>query len=309
MDKESVIYVAGHKGLVGSAIVRQLNKQGYKNILCAEHEELNLTDQVDTYHFLSQHKPDYVILAAAKVGGIHANNTYPASFIYNNLQIECNVIDACYKSRVKKLLVLGSSCIYPRDCPQPIKEEYLLSGPLELSNRPYAIAKIAGLIMCESYNREYGTDFITCMPTNLYGPGDNYHPENSHVLPALIRRFHEAKISKQPEVIIWGTGEPYREFLYSDDLADACIFLMNNYKSNETINIGSGQEYKIREIAEVIRKVVGYEGRIVFDDSKPSGTPRKLLDSNKLLSIGWQPIFSIEDGLKNAYQDFLLRFA
>lgn len=305
MEKNSSIYVAGHNGLVGSAIVRYLKKQGYTNILVMNHRELDLTNQMDTYQFFMCMNPEYVFLSAAKVGGIHANNTYPAEFIYSNLQIECNVIDASYKSKVKKLLVLGSSCIYPRDCPQPIKEEYLLSGPLELSNRPYAIAKIAGLIMCESYNRQYGTDYITCMPTNLYGLGDNYHPENSHVLPALIRRFHEAKINNIPEVVIWGTGDPYREFLYSDDLASACVFLMNNYKSNETINIGSGQEYKIKEIAELVRKIVGYDGKIVYDTTKPSGTPRKLLDSTKLLSMGWLPSYTMEEGLKSAYQDFL----
>lgn len=305
MEKNSSIFVAGHKGLVGSAIVRYLKKQGYTNILVMNHKELDLTNQMDTYQFFMCMNPEYVFLSAAKVGGIHANNTYPAEFIYSNLQIECNVIDASYKSKVKKLLVLGSSCIYPRDCPQPIKEEYLLSGPLELSNRPYAIAKIAGLIMCESYNRQYGTDYITCMPTNLYGLGDNYHPENSHVLPALIRRFHEAKINNIPEVVIWGTGDPYREFLYSDDLASACVFLMNNYKSNETINIGSGQEYKIKEIAELVRKIVGYDGKIVYDTTKPSGTPRKLLDSTKLLSMGWLPSYTMEEGLKSAYQDFL----
>jgi GDP-L-fucose synthase len=308
MLKSDKIYIAGHNGLVGSAIHKSLMRQRYKNIICISHEVLDLTNQNDTFKFFELHKPDYVFLAAAKVGGIYANNTYPADFIYDNLQIECNVIHAAYKYKVQKLLFLGSSCIYPRNSSQPIKEEYLMTGALEPTNAPYGLAKIAGIMMCESYNRQYNTNFISCMPTNLYGPGDNYHPENSHVLPAIIRRVHEAKITDADKIVIWGTGNPLREFLYVDDLADACIFLMQRYTGNETINVGSGTEIKIYDLTILIKEIIGYEGEIVTDPSKPDGTPRKFIDSSKIYKLGWKPKVNLKDGIKRAYEDFLDRF-
>lgn len=305
MEKNVKIFVAGHSGLVGSALVRQLKLQGYTNLLLADINNLDMTDTKAVNEFFSKEKPDYVFLAAAKVGGIHANNTYPADFIYINLMIETNIIHACYKYKAKKLLFLGSSCIYPKFAPQPMKEEYLLTGTLEPTNEPYAVAKIAGIIMCQSYNRQHGTNFISVMPTNLYGPGDNYHPENSHVLPALIRRFHEAKSNNLPSVAVWGTGTPKREFLFSGDLADACIFLMNNYNDSEIVNIGTGIEVTIKELAKTIKEVIGFKGELEFDTSKPDGTPRKLLDCTKLHNLGWRHKTSLKEGIKKAYEDFL----
>lgn len=305
MDKNSKIYVAGHKGMVGSAIVRALNKYGYENIIVASHSELDLTRQSDVELFFNKHRPEYVFVAAAKVGGIYANNTYKAQFLYENLMIAANVIHTAYKTGVKKLLFLGSSCIYPKFAPQPMKEEYLLTGELEPTNEPYAIAKICGLKLCDTYRFQYGCNFISAMPTNLYGINDNYHPENSHVVPALLRRFHEAKVKNFPEVIVWGTGSPLREFLFADDLADACIFLMLNYNDYGWINIGSGEEISIKDLAYLIKEIVGYEGKIVFDTSKPDGTPRKLLDCSKLKKLGWEPKTSLKEGLKIAYNDFL----
>lgn len=319
MNKDAKIYVAGHRGLVGSALMRQLHTQGYKNIVTRTHIELDLTNQQLVADFFTSEKPDYVILAAAKVGGIHANNTYPAEFIQENLAIQTNVIHQSYLNGVKRLLFLGSSCIYPRDCPQPIKEEYLLSGPLEPTNRPYALAKIAGIEMCWSYNRQYGTQYLAVMPTNLYGPGDNYHLENSHVIPALIRKFHEAKLSGSSSVSIWGTGKPYREFLYSYDMARACLFLMqlpdNLFKpllgSNRNdglpplVNIGSGEDVTIKELAELISSIVGYSGDLVFDSTKPDGTMRKLMDVSYIRSLGWEMSVSLEVGLQQAYQNFI----
>jgi GDP-L-fucose synthase len=305
VEKHSRIFIAGHRGLVGSALVRRLEHAGYTNLLTCTHSELDLTDQgaVDTY--FSSEKPEYVFLAAAKVGGIHANSTYPAEFAFSNLEIQNNVIHLSWRYRVKKLLFLGSSCIYPKFAPQPIREDALLSGPLEQTNQAYAIAKIAGIIMCQSYNAQYGTNFVSVMPTNLYGLNDNYHPQNSHVLPGLIRRFHEAKVGNTPRVVIWGTGTPKREFLYSDDLADACIFLMQRYDSSEIVNIGSGQEYTIRELAEMIREVTGFKGELAFDPSKPDGTPRKLLDCTKLNSLGFKAQTPLREGIARAYEDFL----
>jgi GDP-L-fucose synthase len=308
MKIQDKIYVAGHSGLVGSAIVRRLKESGFLNILTISHKHLDLTDQFATFQFFKEHKPEYVFLAAAKVGGIHANSTYPADFIYTNLQIQNNIIEASYRNRVKKLLILGSSCIFPRYAPQPITEDSLMSGALEPTNAPYALAKIAGIMMCESYNRQYGTNFISCMPTNLYGKGDSYHPENSHVLPALLRRIHEAKVANAPEVVIWGTGNPLREFLYVDDLADACLFLMNNYNENKTINVGSGIEIKIKDLAEIIKDVVGYQGKIINDPTKPDGTPRKLIDSSRIHSMGWKSGMDLREGIKLSYADFLSRF-
>jgi GDP-L-fucose synthase len=307
------IYVAGHRGLVGSAIVRALHKRGYNNIITRTHAELDLTNQAQVRDFFFSEHIDEVYLAAAKVGGIHANNTYPAEFIYDNLMIQSNIIHEACNSGVNRLLFLGSSCIYPRLAEQPIKEEYLLTGTLEATNEPYAIAKIAGIKMCESYNRQYGTDFRSVMPTNLYGPGDNYHPENSHVIPALIRRFHAAKISGAEKVIIWGTGAPRREFLYVDDMADACIHIMSLdhavYKSHTTsmlshVNVGSGKDVTIKEVAELIGQVSGYAGKIEFDTTKPDGTPRKLMETSKLASLGWTPKISLLEGLIEAYSDF-----
>lgn len=307
MNIKSKIYVAGHTGLVGSAIVKRLKTDGFENIITATHRELNLTDQNSTFKFFEKTSPEYVFLAAAKVGGIHANNTYPAEFIYINLQIQNNVIEASYQNAVEKLLLLGSSCIYPKYAPQPISEDSLMNGSLESTNAPYGLAKIAGIMMCESYNRQYGTNYISCMPTNLYGKGDNYHPENSHVLPALLRRIHEAKINNSPEVVIWGTGNPLREFLYVDDLADACVFLMDNYTENKTINVGSGTEIRIRDLAEMIKEVVGYNGIIKTDPLKPDGTPRKLIDSSRINSLGWKSKIDLRKGISMSYEDFLSR--
>ncbi len=302
------IYVAGHNGMVGSAIVRCLKAKGYTNILTKSRSELNLTRQADVENFFKYEKPSVVVLAAAKVGGIYANNTYPADFIYENLAIEMNVIKAAYDNGVKKLLFLGSSCIYPRLAPQPMSEDVLLTGELEKTNEAYALAKISGLKMCEFFNRQYGTDYISCMPTNLYGKNDNYHKENSHVLPALIRRFHEAKLNGDSKVTVWGTGKVLREFLYVDDLADACVYLLNNYSGNETVNIGTGKEVSILELAEIIKRVVGFEGELVFDTSKPDGTPRKLLDVSKLSSLGWTYKTELEDGIRKTYKDFLSNY-
>lgn len=314
------IYVAGHRGMVGSAIVRQLRGLGVAGaqIITRSHAELDLTDQAAVKAFFESEKPDQVYLAAAKVGGIHANNTYPADFIYQNLMIEANVIDSAFRSGVKKLLFLGSSCIYPKRVSQPMAEEALLTGILEPTNEPYAIAKIAGIKLCESYNRQYGDthgiDYRSVMPTNLYGPGDNYHPENSHVIPALLRRFHEAKVKQLPSVSIWGTGTPKREFLYVDDMARACVHVMNLEQAVfeqhtdpmlSHLNVGTGTDITIKELANIIKQTVGFQGEITFDASKPDGTPRKLMDSAKLKSLGWQPQFSLEQGLKLAYQDFV----
>lgn len=307
MIKDSKIYIAGINGMVGAAIKRRLQAEGYNNIIGPTSKELDLTNQSAVNDFLKREKPEYVFLAAAKVGGIHANNSYPADFIYINLTIECNLIHGAFKAGVKKLLFLGSSCIYPKYAPQPMKEEYLLDGKLEPTNEPYAIAKIAGIKLCESYNRQYGTDFISCMPTNLYGPNDNYDPVNSHVIPGLVRRFHEAKLKGAREVVVWGTGTPQREFLFVDDLADASVFLMNSYSGNETVNVGSGVEVTIKELAEGIKEAVGFKGDVVFDPSKPDGTPRKLLDSSKLTAMGWEAKTGLREGLKLAYQDFLRR--
>lgn len=305
MNKNSKIYVAGHRGLVGSAIVRNLQSKGYTNIITRTHSELDLTDQQAVRRFFEEEKPEYVFLAAAKVGGIHANNTYPADFIYDNLMIECNVIKAAHDFNVKKLLFLGSSCIYPKMAPQPIKEEYLLSGYLEPTNEAYAIAKIAGLKMCQYFKKQYGDNFISCMPTNLYGPNDNFDLQNSHVLPALIRKFHEAKVENKPYVEVWGTGTPRREFLYVDDMADACVFLMENYDGEETVNIGTGEDVTIKELAEIIKEVVGYEGELNFDTSKPDGTPRKLLDVSKLNKLGWKYKIELRDGIEKSYKWYL----
>ena len=306
MDKNAKIYVAGHMGLVGSAIVRELESQGYSNILRISHKSLDLMDQAKTNEFFDRERPEYVFLSAAKVGGIHANSNYKGFFIYNNLMIQCNVMEAARRVSVKKLLFLGSSCIYPKHPKIPISEDQLLAGPLEPTNDAYAVAKIAGIMMARSYNKQYGTNFISCMPTNLYGIGDNYHPEDSHVLPAMIRKFHEAK-KNNASVTIWGTGKPLREFLYADDLAEACVFLMNNYDDSEIINIGSGQEVSIKELAYTVKDAVGYEGEIVFDYTKPDGTPRKFLDCSKIYSLGWKPRMSLLEGIKNSYRDFLNR--
>lgn len=305
MEKEAKIYVAGHNGMVGSAIVRALKREGYENIITRSHKELELTRQMEVEKFFEDEKPDYVFLAAAKVGGIVANNEAPADFLYDNMILEMNVIHSAFKNNVKKLMFLGSSCIYPRMCPQPIKEEYLLTGELEQTNEAYALAKISGLKYCTYLNRQYHTDYISVMPTNLYGPNDNYHPTHSHVLPALIRRFHEAKVANLPYVTCWGTGKPLREFLYVDDLADACLFLMNNYSGDETVNLGTGRELTIKELTELVAKVIGYTGEIRWDSSKPDGTPRKLLDVSKLEALGWHYKTELEDGIRLAYQDFL----
>jgi len=314
MDHKARIYVAGHRGLVGAAIMRRLRSGGYENILARTHAELDLMDQRAVCRFFEQERPEYVFLAAARVGGIYANNTYPAEFIYQNLAIQTNVIHESWRSGVKRLLFLGSSCIYPRDCQQPIKEEYLLAGPLEATNRPYAVAKIAGIEMCWSHNRQYGTQYLAAMPTNLYGPGDNYDPVNSHVLPALIRKMHEAKIRDDKEVTIWGTGTPRREFLYSDDMADACLFLMSlpdiqfrtilgldSSKIPPLINIGFGEDLTIRTLAETVAEQIGYSGTLVFDANKPDGTPRKLLDTSKLTALGWRAKTPLKDGIQKAY--------
>lgn len=305
MNKDSKIYVAGHRGLVGSAIVRELKKKGCTNIIGKTHKELDLMNDLAVENFFKEERPEYVFLAAAKVGGIHANSTYPADFIFENLQIQNNVIINAYKYGVKKLMFLGSSCIYPKMCPQPIKEEYLLSGYLEETNEAYALAKISGLKMCQYFNKQYGTNFISVMPTNLYGPYDNFHPENSHVMPALIRRFHEAKANGAKEVVVWGSGTPLREFLYSEDMADACIYLMENYEGNDFFNIGTGKEISIKNLAELIKEVVGFEGEIIWDSSKPDGTPRKLLDVSRLESQGWKYKMELKDGVKEAYKWYL----
>lgn len=305
MQKSSKIYVAGHRGMVGSAIVRELIKQGYKNIVTKTHHELDLTDQVAVNKFFELEKPEYVFLAAAKVGGIIANSAAPADFMYVNMMIEMNVIHAAWKNGVKKLEFLGSSCIYPRLAPQPMPESCLLTSALEQTNEAYALAKISGLKYCEYLNRQYGTDFISVMPTNLYGPNDNYHPEHSHVLPALIRRFHEAKESGAESVTCWGDGSPFREFLYVDDLANLCVFLMNNYSGNETVNAGTGKEVTIKELTEIVADVVGFKGEIKWDTSRPNGTPRKLLDVSKATALGWTYSTDLSDGIRLAYEDFL----
>jgi GDP-L-fucose synthase len=305
MNLDSKIYVAGHRGLVGSAIVRKLEEKGYTNLVYRTSKELDLRDKNAVDTFFAEEKPEFIFLAAAKVGGIVANNEYPADFIRDNLLIQTNIIDAAYRNDVKKLLFLGSTCIYPKMAPQPLKEEYLLTGELEPTNDAYAIAKIAGIKMCQSYNRQYGTEYISVMPTNLYGENDNFDLHTSHVLPALIRKFHEAKESDAPYVEVWGTGTPKREFLYSDDLADACVYLINNYSGNEIVNIGVGEDLPIKELAEKIKEVVGFTGEIKFDTSKPDGTPRKLVDVTKLNSLGWKATTSLEEGLKKAYQWFL----
>jgi len=305
MEKNSKIYLAGHRGLVGSAISRKLRAEGYNNLVLKTKDELDLMDQSAVALFFKKTKPEYVFLAAAKVGGILANNTYPAQFIYENLQIQNNIIHQSYLNGVKKLLFLGSSCIYPRECPQPIKEEYLLTGPLEPTNEPYALAKIAGLKMCQSYNRQYGTNFISVMPTNLYGPNDNFDLDDSHVLPALIRKFHEGKINSSPTVVVWGTGSPKREFLHIDDLADACVFLMNNYNDSEIINIGTGVDITIKKLAELIKNIIDYKGEINWDTTKLDGTPRKLLDVSKVESLSWRHKIGLETGIKMTYEWYL----
>jgi len=308
MEKNARIYVAGHSGMVGSAIVRQLTINGFKNILTASSAELNLTNQSDTNTWFESNKPEYVFVAAAKVGGIIANNTYRAEFIYNNIMIAANTIHAAYKHKVKKLLFLGSTCIYPRLAPQPLKEDYLLTGSLEPTNEPYAIAKIAGIKMCEAYRQQYQCDFISVMPTNLYGPNDNYDLQNAHVLPALIRRFHEAKLNNIQEIIIWGTGRTYREFLHVDDLADAVCMLMQKYSDAQFVNCGSGNEISIGDLALLIKKIVGYHGELKFDTTKPDGTPRKLTDITKLRNMGWKPKITLEDGIASVYDDFVTRY-
>lgn len=305
MEKDSKIYLAGHRGLVGSALKRKLESKGYTNIIFCTHKELDLTNQQAVNEFFEQEKPEYVFLAAAKVGGILANSTYPAEFIYENLMIESNVIHAAYKHGVKKLLFLGSSCIYPKLAPQPLKEEYLLTGPLEETNEAYAIAKIAGVRLCKHYNQQYGTNFISVMPTNLYGPNDNFDLETSHVMPALIRKFHEAKVNNEPEVVVWGTGKPLREFMHVDDMANACVYLMENYDFSdigEFVNIGVGEDVTISELVELIKEVVGFEGKIKYDTSKPDGTPRKLMDVLRLNGLGWEARISLKDGIKETYE-------
>ncbi|MCR5790451.1 MAG: GDP-L-fucose synthase [Lachnospiraceae bacterium] len=305
MDINGKIYVAGHRGLVGSAIVRSLERKGYSNIIGRTHRELDLLNQAAVQAFFEEEKPEYVVLAAAKVGGINANNTMPADFAYENMQIQCNVIKCAHDHKVKKLLFLGSSCIYPRLAPQPIPEDALLTGPLETTNEAYAIAKISGLEMCKFFKRQYGDDFISCMPTNLYGPFDNYDLQNSHVLPAMIRKFHEAKVNHAETVTLWGTGSPLREFLYVDDMADACVFLLENYSGEQHVNIGTGKEVTIKELAELVKNAVGFEGEIVWDTSMPDGTPRKLNDVSKLHSLGFTHKVELPEGIQMAYQWFL----
>lgn len=305
MDKNAKVYIAGHRGMVGSAIQRKLEKEGFANIITRTSAELDLRDQQAVAAFFEQEKPGYVFLAAAKVGGIVANNTYRAEFLFDNLQIQNNIINSSYVNGVKKLMFLGSSCIYPKMAPQPLKEDYLLTGTLEPTNEPYAIAKIAGIKMCDAYRDQYGCNFISVMPTNLYGYNDNYHPQNSHVLPAMIRRFHEAKVNNLPTVTIWGTGSPKREFLFADDLAEACYYLMQNYNEQGLVNIGTGEDISIKDLAQLVKKIVGYTGEIDFDTSKPDGTPRKLMDVNKLHSKGWKHTINLEEGIAMAYQDFL----
>lgn len=305
MEKSAKIFIAGSKGLVGSAIVRLLKQQGYTNLILFDRSMLDLTHQQSVQKFFLTERPDYVFLAAAKVGGIHANNTYRGEFIYDNLMIQTNVIEAARTAQVKRLMFLGSSCIYPCNCPQPMREEYLLSGPLERTNEPYAIAKIAGIKMCEAYNAQYDTDFISVMPTNLYGPNDNFDLNNSHVLPALLRKFYEAKISNAKQVVVWGSGAPKREFMYVDDLASACIFLMNKKRHKNIVNIGTGEEVSIAELAKVIANLVEFKGEIVFDQAKPDGMLRKLLDISQLRQLGWQPNVSLQEGLEKTYRWFL----
>ena len=311
MDLNDKIYIAGHRGLVGSAIVRQLESRGFTNLLMRTHKELDLTNQAQVQSFFQQEKPDYVILAAAKVGGIHANNTYPADFIYQNMMIEANVINSAYENKVKRLLFLGSTCIYPKAVDQPMREDALLTGVLEPTNEPYALAKIAGIKLCESYNRQHGTDFRSVMPTNLYGINDNFHPENSHVIPALMRRFHEAKVNNDAEVTVWGTGKAMREFLYVDDMAEASLFVLEidekTYQANTKsmlshINVGTGKDVTIREVAETMRQVVGYEGNLTFDATKPGGSPRKLIDVSRLSNMDWKYDIDLEEGLKKTYK-------
>lgn len=304
MEKNSKIYVAGHRGLVGSAIVRNLKEKGYTNIIWKTHSELDLMDQKHVRSFFEMEKPEYVFLAAAKVGGIGANSTYPADFIYENMEMQNNIIKASHDFKVTKLLFLGSSCIYPKNCPQPIKEEYLLSGYLEPTNEGYAIAKIAGLKMCQFFKRQYGDNFISCMPTNLYGPNDNFDLNNSHVMPALIRKFHEAKVNNEAFVEVWGSGKPLREFLYVDDMADACVYLMENYDGEEHVNVGTGKEVSISGLAEVVKGVVGFEGELKFNSEKPDGTMRKLLDVGKLEGTGWKYKVELEDGVRMSYEWF-----
>jgi GDP-L-fucose synthase len=302
MEKNARIYVAGHTGLVGSAILRKLRSEGFSTLLVRSRKDLDLMRQAEVESFLKAEKPEYVFLAAARVGGILANNTYPAEFIYQNVMIESNVIHSAYRGGVKKLLFLGSSCIYPRDCPQPMKEEYLLSGKLEPTNEPYAIAKIAGIKMCQSYNRQYGTKFVSVMPTNVYGPGDNFDLETSHALPALIRKFHDAKMEGNDAVTVWGSGTPRREFLHVDDLADACLFIMKHYDGDEMVNIGVGKDITIGELSELIKQIVEFKGGILYDSSKPDGTPRKLTDVSRLKSLGWQSKISLREGIERTYR-------
>lgn len=304
ITKSSKIYVAGHRGMVGSAIVRRLQSAGYTNLVTRTHAELDLIDQAAVTEFLQREKPDYIFLAAAKVGGIQANNTYRADFIYQNMMVQANIVQAAYQAGVERMLFLGSSCIYPRDCPQPIKEEYLLTGPLEQTNEPYAIAKIAGIKLCESYNRQFNTAYVSAMPTNLYGPNDHYDLNNSHVLPALIRKAHEAMQRGDKQLVVWGSGRPRREFMYVDDMADACVFLMENGVREGIFNVGLGTDVTIRELAETIMEVIGFKGAIVFDASKPDGTPRKLLSTERLQSLGWQAKTKLREGIKKAYADF-----
>lgn len=304
MKKKSKIYIAGHRGLVGSAIARALEKEGFTNLIFRTHKELDLTDQDAVAEFFAQEKPEYVFLSAAKVGGIMANKEHPADFIYSNLAIQTNIIHSAFLNNVKKLLFLGSSCIYPKLCPQPIKEEYLMTGPLEPSNQAYAIAKIAGIFMCQSYNEQYGTNFISLMPTNLYGPQDNFDFESAHVMPAMIRKFHEAKLKKEPSVTMWGTGSAKREFLHVDDLAEATLFLMENYNDSAIINVGTGEDVSIKELAEKVKNVVGYEGEMVWDTTKPDGTPRKLLDVTKLHTLGWKHATPLDLGIASTYEWF-----
>ena len=305
MEKNAKIYIAGHRGMVGSAIVRRLKELGYENLVLRSSKELNLCRQLETEQFFAEEKPEYVFLAAAKVGGIFANISYPTEFMYDNMMIEMNVIHAAYQQGVKKLLFLGTSCIYPKLAPQPMDEAVLLTGSLEETNEAYALAKISGLKYCEYLNQQYGTDYIPVMPPNLYGSNDNYHPDHSHVLPGLIRRFHEAKLANSPKVEVWGTGKPKREFLYVDDLADACVFLMQNYKGKETLNIGMGKDLSIAELALMVKRVIGYSGEIVYDVTKPDGIPQKLLDVSKLTALGWKYKTELEDGIRLAYEDFL----
>lgn len=317
MDKNAKIYVAGHRGLVGSALLQRLKARGYDNLVMRTHAELDLTDQAAVREFFVREKPEYVLLAAAKVGGIHANSTYPAEFIQQNLAIQTNVIHEAWRNNVRRLLFLGSSCIYPKACPQPIKEEYLLTGPLEPTNRPYALAKIAGVEMCWSYNRQYGTRYIAVMPTNLYGPNDNYDLNNSHVMPALMRKMHEAKQRGDKEVVVWGTGTPMREFLYSEDMADACLYLLEQAEGRiaglfgdeqpPLVNIGCGEDLTIRELAELVAEVVGFTGSLTFDTSKPDGTKRKVMDVSRIRSLGWEPKIALRTGIALAYEDFMRR--